>query len=80
MPHTALYARVSTADQTCDAQLVALRDYDPVHMFENEQGEFWVLSRFKDVFAAAVDAKTFSSSRGAAISSDFVRRDLPEMK
>ena len=38
----------------------ALRDEDPVHRFENERGEFWALSRFKDVFEAAVDAQTFS--------------------
>ena len=42
----------------------ALRDHDPVHSFDNGQGEFWVLSRFKDVFNAAVDAKTFSSAQG----------------
>jgi len=45
----------------------ALRDHDPVHRFENERGEFWALSRFKDVFAAAVDAGTFSSARGLTI-------------
>jgi cytochrome P450 len=42
----------------------ALRDHDPVHSFENDKGEFWVLSRFKHVFDAAVDAKTFSSAEG----------------
>ena len=42
----------------------ALRDHDPVHRFGNDRGEFWILSRFKDVFAAAVDAKTFSSAQG----------------
>ena len=42
----------------------ALRDRDPVHRFENENGEFWALSRFQEVFAAAVDASTFSSARG----------------
>jgi cytochrome P450 len=42
----------------------ALRDYDPVHSFDNGQGEFWVLSRFEHVFDAAVDAKTFSSAQG----------------
>ena len=45
----------------------ALRDHDPVHRFENARGEFWALSRFKDVFAAAVDAKTFSSAKGLTI-------------
>jgi hypothetical protein len=43
----------------------ALRDHDPVHVFENSSGdEVWALSRFKDVFDAAVDAHTFSSARG----------------
>ena len=45
----------------------ALRDHDPVHRFENDRGEFWALSRFKDVFGAAVDAGTFSSARGLTI-------------
>ncbi|MAI79613.1 MAG: cytochrome P450 [Deltaproteobacteria bacterium] len=45
----------------------ALRDEDPVHRFENERGEFWALSRFKDVFEAAVDAQTFSSAQGLTI-------------
>ena len=45
----------------------ALRDHDPVHRFENERGEFWALSRFKDVFAAAIDAGTFSSAQGLTI-------------
>ena len=45
----------------------ALRDQDPVHRFENSKGEFWALSRFKDVFSAAVDARTFSSAQGLTI-------------
>ena len=45
----------------------ALRDHDPVHRFENSRGEFWALSRFKDVFAAAIDARTFSSAQGLTI-------------
>ena len=45
----------------------ALRDLDPVHRFENDRGEFWALSRFGDVLAAAVDAETFSSARGLTI-------------
>jgi len=45
----------------------ALRDHDPVHRFENDRGEFWALSRFADVLAAAVDASTFSSARGLTI-------------
>ncbi len=45
----------------------ALRDHDPVHMFENDRGEFWALSRFSHVLAAAIDAKTFSSAKGLTI-------------
>lgn len=40
----------------------ALRDHDPVH--HAAEGDYWVLSRFEDVFAAAVDAATFSSAQG----------------
>lgn len=40
----------------------ALRDHDPVHHVKD--GDYWVLSRFEDVFAAAVDAGTFSSAKG----------------
>ena len=44
----------------------ALRDHDPVHhVADNGDGEdYWVLSRFRDVFAAAIDAETFSSAEG----------------
>jgi cytochrome P450 len=42
----------------------ALRDRDPVHHVEDEGGDYYVLSRFADVFAAAVDAATFSSASG----------------
>jgi len=45
----------------------ALREHDPVHRFESQGNEFWALSRFKDVFAAAVDAGSFSSARGLTI-------------
>ena len=41
-----------------------LRDHDPVHRFENSEGEIWALSRFDDVFAAAIDTRTFSSAQG----------------
>jgi cytochrome P450 len=40
----------------------ALRDHDPVHHVED--GDYWVLSRFDDVFAAARDTATFSSAQG----------------
>lgn len=43
----------------------ALRDEDPLHRVDHpDLGEFWVLSRFADVFAAARDPATFSSARG----------------
>jgi hypothetical protein len=38
-----------------------LREEDPVH--ETARG-FWVLSRFEDVFQAALDSATFSSAQG----------------
>jgi hypothetical protein len=40
----------------------ALRDLDPVHHVAH--GDYWVLSRFADVFAAARDTATFSSAQG----------------
>ena len=48
----------------------ALREHDPVHRVpDNGEGQdYWVLSRFQDVFAAAVDARTFSSASGLTFS------------
>jgi len=43
-----------------------LRDEDPVHHVE--RGDYWVLSRFADVFAAARDPATFSSASGLTFS------------
>lgn len=40
----------------------ALRDRDPVHHVA--RGDYWVLSRFEDVFDAARDTGTFSSAQG----------------
>jgi cytochrome P450 len=43
----------------------SLRDHDPVHrVSHDEYGDFWVLSRFDDVFNAARDTVTFSSADG----------------
>ena len=56
------------------AMYKALRDDDPVHRFELDLCEFWTLSRFKDVFAAAVDAKTFSSAQGLTLAYDDMDR------
>jgi cytochrome P450 len=39
-----------------------LRDRDPVHHVDD--GDYWVLSRHADVFAAARDTETFSSAQG----------------
>jgi cytochrome P450 len=50
----------------------ALRDHDPVHHVpDNGDGEdYWVLSRFAHVLAAAVDAATFSSASGLTFAYD----------
>ncbi|MBW2422572.1 MAG: cytochrome P450, partial [Deltaproteobacteria bacterium] len=42
----------------------ALRDHDPVHEVESEDGNYWALSRFEDIMAAAIDFETFSSAHG----------------
>ncbi|WP_344241908.1 cytochrome P450 [Actinocorallia libanotica] len=39
-----------------------LRDHDPLHHVE--RGDYWVLSRFADVWEAARDTGTFSSAEG----------------
>lgn len=39
-----------------------LRDNDPVHHVQD--GDYWVLSRFDDIFDAARDTSTFSSAQG----------------
>lgn len=43
----------------------ALRDLDPVHHVAD--GDYWVLSRFDDVWAAARDTTRFSSEQGLTI-------------
>jgi cytochrome P450 len=43
----------------------ALRDHDPVHHVEN--GDYYVLTRFADVWAAAGDSTTFSSAQGLTV-------------
>jgi cytochrome P450 len=44
------------------AMYAALRDRDPVHHVT--AGDYWVLSRFAEVFSAARDTATFSSADG----------------
>jgi cytochrome P450 len=47
------------------AMYAALREHDPVHHVDHGDGrDYWVLSRFADVFAAARDTATFSSAEG----------------
>jgi cytochrome P450 len=46
----------------------ALRDQDPVH--HSQPRDFYVLSRFEDVWAAAGDSATFSSAQGLTVSYD----------
>ena len=48
-----------------------LRDEDPVHHVE--RGDYWVLSRFADVFAAARGPATFSSASGLTFAYDDMR-------
>lgn len=50
-----------------------LRDHDPVHHVA--KGDYWVLSRFDDVFAAARDTETFSSAQGLT----FVYDDMQQL-
>lgn len=50
------------------AMYAALREGDPVH--HAERGDFWVLTRFADVWAAASDPATFSSAQGLTVASD----------
>jgi cytochrome P450 len=45
-----------------------LRDEDPVHHVAG--GDYWVLSRYADVFAAVRDTETFSSAAGLTFSYD----------
>ena len=49
-----------------------LRDDDPVHRVANADParDYWVLSRFDDVFAAARDTSTFSSAQGLTFEYD----------
>ena len=48
----------------------ALRDHDPVHHVAAEGGDYWVLSRFDDVFAATRDTGRFSSAQGLTFTYD----------
>ena len=50
------------------AMYAGLRDGDPVHHVE--ELDYWVLSRFADVFAAVRDTGTFSSAEGLTFTYD----------
>jgi cytochrome P450 len=50
----------------------ALRDHDPVHHVD--AGDYWVLSRFRDVFDAARDTTTFSSAQGLTFEYDELQK------
>src|SRR6185503_3626988 len=50
----------------------ALREHDPVHHVAN--GDYWVLSRFVDVLAAAQNTTTFSSAQGLTFAYDEMER------
>ena len=52
----------------------ALRDFDPVHHVKSDDGDYWTLSRFNDVFEAAVDFETFSSAQGLTFAYDEMKK------
>jgi cytochrome P450 len=48
-------------------ELAALRAEDPVHRYEGEAGELWMITRHADVQAISKDPATFSSARGVLL-------------
>ena len=50
----------------------ALREHDPVHHVPD--GDFWVLTRHRDVLAAVRDPETFSSAGGLTVQYDELER------
>ncbi|MCG8592594.1 MAG: cytochrome P450 [Proteobacteria bacterium] len=69
-PHALFEPRSAESWRDPFPMYAALRDRDPVHhVGETDSGDdYWVLSRFEHVFAAAVDAETFSSAEGLTFS------------
>src|SRR3954454_13771077 len=55
-----------------------LRENDPVHQVEpgNGQSDYWVLSRFADVFEAGRGTTAFSSARGLKMTAGEAELDL----
>jgi cytochrome P450 len=41
-----------------------MRDRNPVQEIKSDEGDYWALARFEDVFNAVIDASTFSSAQG----------------
>lgn len=61
------------------AMYAALRDDDPVHHVAS--GDYWVLSRFEHVFAAARDTERFSSAQGLTFTyGDMGKAGLEEVR
>ena len=57
----------------------ALREHDPLHHVE--RGDYWVLTRFADVFRAARDTATFSSAEGLTVTyGDMVAAGIDEAR
>ncbi|MCB9372293.1 MAG: cytochrome P450 [Microthrixaceae bacterium] len=57
----------------------ALRDHDPVHHVD--RGDYWVLTRFADVFRAARDTATYSSADGLTVAyGDLVAAGIDEAR
>jgi len=42
----------------------AMRDRNPVQEIKDDEGDYWALARFEEVFNAVIDAATFSSAQG----------------
>lgn len=66
------------------ATYAELRDHDPVHRVSrgaDGEHDYWVLSRFADVFAAARDTATFSSAQGLTFEyDDMAKAGLAEVR
>ncbi|MCW2791698.1 MAG: cytochrome [Nocardioides sp.] len=56
------------------ASYAALRERDPVHHVE--EGDFWILSRFADVYDAARDTATYSSAGGLTMTTGEAELEL----
>jgi cholest-4-en-3-one 26-monooxygenase len=58
-----------------------LREHAPVYRHERrDDGPFWAVTRYQDVFAVSLDAKTFCSSRTGAIPRTFTPDEYEAQK